>query len=131
MAMIMDALQVGKVEQAQDHVALLAVGLEQGSMDGGRLDLGYHLTWLEEPPSGMYQARQGSSLLKNRPFTPLASQRWVTVVLGYLKEMEVIQNKRQDTTRPRAPVGGAEGAADQEPGQKPKRPPRKPKQPST
>ena len=127
-AMAMDALQVGKVQQAQDHVALLAVCVEQGCMDGGRLDLGYHLTWLEEPPSGMYQARQGSSLLKSRPFTPLASQRWVTVVLGYLKEMEIIQSKRQDTTRPKGSTLAHDAAGDQDAPPKPKRPPRKPKQ---
>ncbi|CAE7745598.1 dnc [Symbiodinium sp. CCMP2456] len=93
-AMAMDAMQAGKIEQCQDHLALLAVSLEQASLDGGRMDLAYQLTWLEEPPAGMFANRSVTTLGRNRPFAPLASQRWMTVVLGYLREMEVIQNRR-------------------------------------
>ena len=95
-ALAMDAMQAGRLELAQDHLALLAVSLEQASLDGGRMDLAYQLTWLEEPPAGMYANPTASGILRNRPFAPLASQRWMTVVLGYLKEMEVIQSRRAD-----------------------------------
>ena len=56
-AMAMDAMQAGRLELAQDHLALLAVSLEQASLDGGRMDLAYQLAWLEEPPAGMYANR--------------------------------------------------------------------------
>ena len=56
-ALAMDAMQAGRLELAQDHLALLAVSLEQASLDGGRMDLAYQLAWLEEPPAGMYANR--------------------------------------------------------------------------
>ena len=126
-ATIMDAMQAGKLELAQDHLALLAVSLEQASLDGGRMDLGYQLTWLEEPPSGMYASRASSGVFRSRPFSPLASQRWMTVVLGYLKEMEVIQGRRADTVRPKGSPAGSDQPADLDTPARPKRPPRKPK----
>ena len=46
------------------------------------MDLAYQLTWLEKPPSGMYANRASSGLMRPRPFAPLASQRWMAVVLG-------------------------------------------------
>ena len=126
-AMVMDAFQAGKVEQAQDHAALLAVSLEQAALDGGRMEIGYHLTWLEEPPAGMYSARPGGGLLRHRPFAPLASQRWITIVLGYLKEMEVIQSRRQDAGKPRGSATGSEQPSLSDAPAAPKRPPRRPK----
>ena len=127
-AMAMDAMQAGKIEQVQDHLALLAVSLEQASLDGGRMDLAYQLTWLEEPPAGMYANRASSGLMRTRPFAPLASQRWwMTVVLGYLKEMEVIQTRRGDNARPRLSGNGSDPPADPDPAARPKRPPRRPK----
>ena len=123
----MDAMQAGRLELAQDHLALLAVSLEQASLDGGRMDLAYQLTWLEEPPAGMYANPTASGILRNRPFAPLASQRWMTVVLGYLKEMEVIQSRRADTARPKGSAAGSDPQPDGDAPARPKRPPRKPK----
>ena len=93
-------------------------------MDGGRLDLGYHLTWLEEPPSGNVPGTPGQQPPQEQTLHSLASQRWVTVGLGYLKEMEIIQSKRQDTTRPKGSTLAHDAAGDQDAPPKPKRPPR-------
>ena len=124
--MAMDAMQAGKIELCQDHLALLAVSLEQASLDGGRMDLAYQLTWLKEPPAGMFANRSVTTLTRNRPFAPLASQRWMTVVLGYLKEMEVIQNRSLESTKPRGSGAGSDQLPDAV-GVRPRRPPRKPK----
>jgi hypothetical protein len=35
-------------------------------------------------------------LTQARAFSPLADQRWVTVALAYVKELDVIQTKRQE-----------------------------------
>ena len=67
------------------HMALLAVSLEQASVDGARMELGFQLTWLEEPPGSMYLPRT-KGLARGRSFAPLASQRWVTFVLAYLRK---------------------------------------------
>ena len=93
--LVFDAMMSERYDLARDHLALLAVCLEQSSYDNGRLDIGYQLTWLEEPPSAMFQSRTGAARVAL--FAPLASQRWVTVVLSYLKELDVIQSKRNES----------------------------------
>ena len=98
LAHALDAMQAGRVELAQDHMALMAVALEQAVMDSGRMDLAFQLTLLEEPPAAMFTARPQSSMLA-RAFAPLAAQRWVTVVLGALKELDAIQVKRADLVK--------------------------------
>ena len=39
-----------------------------------------------------------TSYAKGRAFAPLAEQRWITIALAYIKEMDLIASKRQDTT---------------------------------
>ena len=94
-ALAFDALQADRVGLAKDHIALLAVFLEQSLLDSNRTDVAYQLTFLEEPPVGMFVARQGIGA-QSRAFAPLASQRWVAVVLSYLKELDTIQGRRQE-----------------------------------
>ena len=130
LAHAMDSLQAGRVNQASDHLALLAVCIEQMSMDGGRAELGYQLTWLEDPPSAMFAARPGKSTIHTRAFAPLAAQRWVAIVLSYVKELDVIATKRADMKRGGPPSGGGSGAPegdnDEAPSSsRPRRPPRK------
>ncbi|OLP77151.1 hypothetical protein AK812_SmicGene42825 [Symbiodinium microadriaticum] len=93
--LIFDAMMAERCELAKDHLALLAVSLEQSSLDGSRMDIGYQLTWLEEPPSSMFMARSSHNP-RGRAFAPLASQRWITVVLAFLKELDTIQARRGD-----------------------------------
>eukprot|EP00435_Cladocopium_sp_Y103_P039317 s2363_g10.t1 len=100
---IMDFLQADNVGAAKDAAALLAVGLDQAVLDGGRFDLAALLTLQEDPPSTIFVNRQQSSLSKARAFSPLADQRWVTVALAYIKELDVITTHRQELTG-----GGAE-----------------------
>ena len=70
LAHALDAMQAGRVNQASDHLALLAVCVEQMSMDAGRAELGYQLTWLEEPPASMFTARSSKSAMHTRAFAP-------------------------------------------------------------
>lgn len=88
----MDFLQVGNYGAAKDVVALLAVMLEQAVLDGGRFEVAQVLTLQEDVPYTVFSARQGS--VARRAFAPLADQRWVTVALAYLKELETISSKR-------------------------------------
>ena len=67
--LIFDALMCDRYELAKDHVALLAVSLEQASLDGARMDIGFQLTWLEEPPSSLYLPRT-TGLARGRSFAP-------------------------------------------------------------
>ena len=74
-----NALLSDRVDLAKDHLALLAVCLEQAAMDGGRMEVASQLTFLEDSPSSMFMARAGPST-RGRAFAPLASQKWVSVI---------------------------------------------------
>ena len=89
----MDFLQVGNIGATKDVIALLAVMLEQATMDGGRFfEVAQVLTLQDDVPYTVFTARQGS--VARRAFAPLADQRWMTVALAYLKELETISSKR-------------------------------------
>ena len=92
----MDFMQVGNHEAAKDTLALLAVMLEQATLDGGRLDLGQILTLSDDPPASIFTNKQVAQISRAKAFSPLADQRWVTVALAYLKELETITSKRLD-----------------------------------
>ena len=100
----MDYLQVGNLEAAKDTLGLLAVCIDQAVLDGGRFDLAALLTLQKDPPSSIYVNRHQGVLSRSRSFTPLADQRWVTVALAYVKELDLINSKRQELTNqgPRA-----------------------------
>ena len=106
----MDFLQVGNYGAAKDVVALLAVMLEQAVLDGGRFEVAQVLTLQEDVPYTVFSARQGS--VARRAFAPLADQRWVTVALAYLKELETISSKRVEMLSSQASVAGG-GASSQ------------------
>ena len=127
-AMALDACQSNRMTLVQDHLALLAVFLEQTALDGGRTDLAFHLTFLEEPPSSLFLARHPQGMLRTRAFAPLAAQRWVTVVLGFLRELETIQNRRTELTRApvkASPSGSGAGSEEQQDSPRRRRPPKK------
>ena len=129
-AMILDHLQNDNVMAGKDGAALLAVCLEQAALDSGRLDIGLLLSLSEDPPAGVFQNRAVTTYAKGRAFAPLADQRWITVALAFIKEMDLIATKRQDalggkadkpanptaaspsTTKPKAKAkGGGRGRA--------------------
>lgn len=96
--MVMDFLQAENLGAAKDALALLATCLDQVVLDGGRFDLAALLTLQEDPPSGIYVNRHQSTLSRARAFTQLADQRWVTVALAFIKELDVLTTKRQELT---------------------------------
>eukprot|EP00435_Cladocopium_sp_Y103_P030172 s243_g7.t1 len=120
-ALIMDHLQSDNINAAKDGIALLAVCLEQAALDAGKMDLALLLSLTEDPPAGVFTNRSLAGVTRGRAFAPLADQRWVTTSLAFVKEMDLIQTKRQDV------VGNkAEKPAADTPGPK-KVPKKKPK----
>ena len=101
---IFDLLMDENLPAARDATALLAVTLEQGVMDNGRLDIASLLCLQEEPPSSVFSMRNAGLSLRSKAFAPLADQRWVTVALSFMKEMEVIGSKRLEFTSAKTPV---------------------------
>jgi hypothetical protein len=84
--MIFDFLMAENIPAAMDGVALLAVTLEQASLDGGRMELATLLCLQEDPPSSIFMQRQLASTSRAKSFAPLADQRWVTCALASSKK---------------------------------------------
>lgn len=120
---ILDNLMAENIEAVKDGVALLAVTVDQACMDSWRMDLATLLCLQEDAPSSIYVNRHLSSTSRARSFTPLASQKWVTVALAYLREIDVISVKRNEMLGSR-PSGGA-SSDDPAPKVKPKPAPKK------
>lgn len=112
----MDFLQAGNMGAAKDSIALLAVCIDQAVLDGGRFDLAALLTLQEDPPSTIFLSRQQSTLSRARAFSQLADQRWVTVALAFVKELDLITTKRQEL----AGQGAQKPSTSVEPSAKPK-----------
>ena len=95
-AILMDHLQSDNLPAAKDSASLLLVCLEQSAMDGGHLDIGLLLSLAEDPPSGLFTNRSLAPLSRGRSFAPLAEQRWISLALSYIKELDTITQKRAD-----------------------------------
>lgn len=97
LSFVIDAAMNSDLEGVREHLALLAVSIEQTVMDGGRWGLGYQLSLLEDVPHQVWASRIASSHTgRMRSFAPLCPQRWATISLAYIKEMDYIANRRQD-----------------------------------
>ena len=103
---ILDFMMAENYAAAKDGIALLAVSVEQAAMDSGRMDLASVLCLQEDPPAGVFMNRQLNLTSRAKAFSPLADQRWITVALAYLKEMDVITAKRQEMLGVQKPGGG-------------------------
>ena len=121
-----DDLIAGRVHMAQEHLALLVVSLEQSALDRGDWNIPFLLALVEEPPVQVFQDRVSTVSRYGRPFAPLVPANWAAICLGYLKELEVLNNKKSEaTSSPKKKNGGEE---EESPSPKRKqRFPRKPK----
>ena len=108
LAHIFDAALHSDLEGVREHLALTMVAVEQSVQDAGRWDLAYQLTLLEDPPSQMWAYKSGGNLNPRlRAFAPLCPQKWATVALAYLKEVDYIQSRRRDLRKgPPSPGAG-------------------------
>lgn len=97
-ALCMNHMQEENYPAAKDALSLLFVCLEQTAMDNGKMDVGLLLALVEDPPHSLFSGRSLAVAANPRPFAPTASQKWVTVALQYLKEMDVIHTRRAEAT---------------------------------
>ena len=102
-ALIMDYLQAENWQGAKDATALLTVCMEQTALDGA-MDVGLLLSLVEDPPSGVFTNRSLAPLSRGKSFAPLAEQRWVTVALSFIKELDLITQRRSDLVGGRSAV---------------------------
>ena len=120
---IMDAMAGADYHTAQERLALLACSLEQSALDGN-WNLAFVISLMEEPPIQVFQDRMVSLQAHGRPFSALIPSQWAAVALAYLKDLEVLQSKKQETVQKGKPKPGAE-----EESPSPRRRPRYPKKP--
>ncbi len=95
-----DDLIAGRVHMAQEHLALLVVSLEQSALDKGDWNIPFLLALVEEPPVQIFQDRVSTVSRFGKPFAPLVPAPWAAVCLGYLKELEILSNKKNETASP-------------------------------
>ena len=104
LAFIIDCALREDIKGVQEHAALLAVSLEQASLDGGRWELAGQLLLLEEPAAHLWSHRGNSSQTgRARAFAPLCPQRWATVAIAYSKEIDYIHNRRLELSKKAQP----------------------------
>ena len=108
------AMQLGEGDRAEDLLALTFAALEQAAMDNGSMEAAFMLTQLEEVPPTILERRphrMGSSL---QPFSPLWAPEWTATTLGYLRELDLLQERRaqmaQQPPRRRRGGGGDDSA---------------------
>lgn len=121
-----DAAARGDFHTTGAFLALLIMGLEQSAFDAGSWDLAYILTLVEDPPANLFQEKVRSITASARPFSPLIPAPLATISLAYLKEIYLLQSRRNE-------MKGKKGqSARQEEGDStpcPKRRPKFPKKP--
>ena len=106
--LIMEDLQTGSVQAAQDATALLLVCLEQSAMDGGNMQIGLLLSLTEDPPQSLFSNRSLAVSSRPRAFAPTADQRWITVALQFLKELDTINRSEATATAAKTPSPDAD-----------------------
>ena len=97
-ALALNHMQEENYLAAKDAMSLLFVCLEQTAMDNGKMDIGLLLALVEDPPHSLFSGRSVAVAANPKPFAPTANQRWVMTALQYLKEMDVISNRRVEAT---------------------------------
>ena len=122
-----DSLIQNDIHLAREHLALLVCALEQAAVDAGQWNLAFLISLSEEPPVQLYQDRISSMTQAGRPFAPLIPSGWCAIALSYLKELEILTNRKSEVGAPK--VKSAPKAAPGEESPSPRRRPRYPKKP--
>ena len=123
----LDAAAQENMVLVKERLALMAVALDQSVVDNGDWTLGFLLSLAEDPPIALFQEKTMSTSPYGKPFSPLVPPSWITVVLSYMKEMEIITTKKGEMSPKKAKSGGAEGEVFAPSPRRKARFPRKPK----
>ena len=100
---IIDAAALEDLHMVKERLALLAIALEQSSVDKGDWGIAYLLSLASDPLLTMFQDRTTVVSPFNHPFSSLVPPSWATAVLAYVKELEVLSNKKSDTVAVKKP----------------------------
>ena len=116
------AFQSGN-EEMLGYLGKLLMFCEQVAIDGGRLQLAWLLTGLPDFSQHTQFAKKAPGL---KPFSRLAHPSWVSANLAFLKDLDYLEARMQNTGRPADRVKTeVEQIVDPDPKPKPKRRPKK------
>ena len=107
LSFVMDAAVREDMAGVQEHLALLYVAIEQANLDQGRWDLAFQFLLLDDPPSQLWSYNRTGNPMSSgraRAFAPLCPQRWATVSLAFLKELDSFQNRRVEMGKKAQPA---------------------------
>ena len=130
MAHVADCLLSDDVKGAQELISLGMVMVDQACQDGGKFEVAYLLSLLEDPPPGLYAPRGRSTNPRLAAFSPICPQAWTTTALSFMKEMDLINTRRLEASTGHPPKKPP--ARPEEDTEKPapkRRPPKFPKKP--
>lgn len=131
MAHVADCLLAEDVKGAQDLISLGMVMVDQACQDGGRWEVAFLLSLLEDPPPGIYAPRGRSPNPRLAAFSPICPQAWATTTLSFIKEMDLINARRQEASAgqppKKTPAKTDEDADKPAPKRRPPKFPKKPK----
>eukprot|EP00438_Fugacium_kawagutii_P011128 Skav225815 [mRNA] locus=scaffold4730:90362:91934:- [translate_table: standard] len=124
-AHIMDAGANADYHMMKEYTALLAASLEQATLDNG-WSIAFILSLLEEPPSQMFAEKGPQVSALGRPFAGLVPPSWSATALSYMKEVELLTNKKTESRAPKQTPKPDDGNQNPSPKRRPKFP-KKPK----
>ena len=111
----------------KEIIALLAMAIEQANYDNGEWSVAYLISLHEEPPIQLFQERAAAIMATGRPFSPLIPPVWSAATLSYIRDMEVLANKKPEAKKGPVPKEGASSESVNL--DSPRRKPRFPKRP--
>ena len=122
----LDAAAAGDFYATKEYLALGVMAVEQSAFDAGDWGLAYVLSLIEDPPQVLFQDRMQSITSAGRPFAHLIPPQLASINLAYLKEIDILQTRRQET-KSKKNQSGAQETEENSPS--PKRRPKFPKKP--
>ena len=125
---IADTMIQGDQQGAQELLALTMVTIEQTALDGGKWEVGWMLSLQEDPPPGVFNSRPTSTNPRLRAFGPLCPPEWATIALSFVKEIDIINNRRQEAIPSRGTVPKDHPQTADNPKKRQPKFPKKPKQ---
>jgi len=99
LAYAVDAGARGDDHMMKEHLVLAVTAIEQCAVDQGEWGLGFLLSLAADPPVHLFQDRSNTVSMQHRTFGGLVPPAWSTVAVAYLREMEVLNSKKQDLSK--------------------------------
>lgn len=92
--------------------------IEQANYNNGDCAVAFLISFHEEAPFQLFQERTAAITSTGRPFSPLIPPTWTATTLRYIRDMEILANKKPDPQKggnPNADPVSSQGAHSESP----------------